>query len=344
MEGASATTSLSGTTLRFTVVIGLLAVFFGRAMEQALPGSRSGLGRLLDANHWIAAFFTQLLAVLIITVAGRLTVMTSADQRVDYRHRIFMAPAASVVVCLTAFACLDVLLGPYTPELSLLLGIAGTLVALSAAVIGAQPAVTRAGAIILGLVAIASIAQLAARLLAMQASDGALPRQYIVSRWVASAGTLVDVASLVVAAVWIVRRDRLGRIYWLGACGLTVLTSIFAQRGNTPKANFLEVLVSRLLAQLHREPSAVLPRLFLNAQETFALVIAAWLIRRPRSAPPELRACLSLILLARSSPDIPLCAGLLVTGALGLSAIAAGAQQIGRVAACTEIQDCPLDS
>jgi hypothetical protein len=34
-----------------------------------------------------------------------------------------------------------------------------------------------------------------------------------------------------------------------------------------------------------------------------------------------------MVLLARSSPDIPLCAGLLVTGALGLSLMAADWRQ-----------------
>jgi hypothetical protein len=308
------------------VVVALFAVFFGRAMAQALPGSRSGLGRLLDANNWIAAFFTQLLAVLLVTMAGRLTMATSLDRRVGYQQRLLMIPAASVVVCLVAFACLGVLLGPYTPELSLLLGIAGTLVALSAAVVCARPAVVRAGAIILGLIALASIAQVTARLLAMHASDAALPRQYAVSRWVASAGALLDVASLVIAALWIVRRDRLNRFAFPSMCGLALLVSFFAQRGGTPRAHFVEVLVSRLLAQLHREPSAVIPRFCLDAQETFALLLAVWLLRRPRTALPELRACLSMVLLARSSPDIPLCAGLLVTGALGLAVMAAGTQ------------------
>ena len=105
--------------------------------------------------------------------------------------------------------------------------------------------------------------------------------------------------------------------------GLSAALGFAALRGTSARAGFFEVLLSRLLAQLHREPSAMFPRAIQNTQEVFAFIMAAWLLWRPRSVLPELRSCLAMVLLARSSPDIPLCAGLLVTGALGLSLLAA---------------------
>lgn len=315
--------SPSSSALHWMVIVALCAVFFGRAMDQALPGSRSGLGKWLDANHWAAAFFSQTLAVLVITIAGRMTLSTSFDQRVSYRHRLHVGLAASVVIFLVIFASLDFLIGPYTPELSLLLGIAATNVALGAAVVCSGPASVRVGAIVLALATASSIAQISARLLAMQASDAALPTQYIVSRWIASTAAVIDFASLIAVVVWIVRRDFTSRVSVLTRVGIAMLLGVAAERGATTKANYAEVLVSRLFAQLHREPSTVFPRIIQNAQEALALIVAAWLLYRPRSARPELRASLAMLLLARSSPDIPLCAGLLVTGALGLMAIAA---------------------
>jgi len=310
-------------TLQWMVIVALCAVLFGRAMDQALPGSRSGLGKWLETSHWVAAFFTQLLAVLVVTVAGRMTLSASFDRRISYWHRLHIAVSASAVIFLIVFASLDFLIGPYTPELSLLLGIAATNVALGGAAMCSRPAYVRMGAIILALATASSIAQLSARLLAMQASDAALPTQYVVSRWVASSAAVIDVASLITVIVWIVRRDNVSRFSVLTRVGITLLLGFAAERGATPNASYAEVLVSRLFAQLHREPSAVFPRLVQNAQESLALIVAVWLVHRPRSVRLELRASLAMLLLARSSPDIPLCAGLLVTGALGLMTIAA---------------------
>ena len=313
----------ASSALQWMVIVALCAVFFGRAMDQALPGSRSGLGKWLETSHWVSALFTQLLAVLVVTVAGRMTLSTSFDRRISYWRRLYIALSASAVIFLVIFASLDFLIGPYTPELSLLLGIAATNVALGGAAVCSRPASVRVGAIILALTTAGSIAQISARLLAMQASDAALPTQYVVSRWVASTAAVIDVASLITIVVWIFRRDVLSRFSILTRIGMALLLGFAAERGATPNASYAEVLVSRLFAQLHREPSAVFPRVVQNAQEALALIVAAWLLHRPRSVRPELRASLAMLLLARSSPDIPLCAGLLVTGALGLVAIAA---------------------
>ena len=315
--------SLSRGTLRLTLVVALLAEVFGRAMAQALPGSRSGLGKLLDANRWAAGFFTQLLAALVVVAAGRFTWLTWLDQRTPHRYRFLATPAATLVIFLVIAACFDILISPYTPEISLVLGMAGTTVALYAAAMCLGPPPIRAAGIVLALVAAASIAQVSARLLALLAGDAALHAQYVLSRWLASAAAVLDVASLVAVVIWITKRDRRGRLVVLVNFGIAIALGLAAQRGTSTRAGFFEVLLSRLLAQLHREPSAFFPRVIQDTQEVFAFIMAAWLLWRPRSELPELRSCLAIVLLARSSPDIPLCAGLLVTGALGLSLMAA---------------------
>jgi len=66
--------SVSVGLTRPVVVVALLAIVFGRALASALPGSRAGLGRLLDVNRIVAGFSSQLLAVLLVLVIGRLAV------------------------------------------------------------------------------------------------------------------------------------------------------------------------------------------------------------------------------------------------------------------------------
>ena len=310
---------ISRATIRFTVVAAVLAVIFGRALTAALPGSRSGLGKILEANRLLGAFWSQLTAMLLVIVAGRMAITVWQDHRFTVSHRIVVTPAAATVIVLVIAACFDVLLGPYTPEISLILGIAGTLVAIHATGVSLRQIRLRASGIALLLVAAASVAQVSARLLALQASDAALPTQYVVARWLASLATMLDACALLLTAVWLVFRWTWGRYAILAILGLALALSRVSLRGSRPSAGFAEVLLSRGLAQLHREPSSFFPALFQNAQELFAVLVVALLVWRPRNVPPEQRLSLAMVLLARSSPDIPLCSGLLVAGALGLS-------------------------
>ena len=309
---------ISRGAIRLTVLAALLAIVFGRALGEALPGSRSGIDKILEANRLLGAFFTQLLAVMIVVVVGRLAFTLWQDPRFTVGHRVIVTPAAATVIILVIAACFDVLLGPYTPEISLILGIAGTSVAVFASNVSLRPIRLRASGIALLCVATASMAQVSARLLALQASDAALPTQYVVARWLASLATLLDAFALILTAIWLVFLWRGGRYALLAILGLAVTFSQLAQRGSRPGAGLTEVLLSRSLAQLHREPSSFLPRMIQNTQELFAVFVAALLLWRPRDVSPEQRLCLAMVLLSRSSPDIPLCSGLLVAGALGL--------------------------
>ncbi len=318
---------ISRGALRLTVVAAIFAVVFGRALGTALPGSRSGLDKILQANWLVGAFCTQLLAVLLVVVVGRLASALWVDGRFSVSHRIIMTLAAATVIVLVIAASSDVLLGPYTPEVSLVLGIAGTLVAMRAASISLKPTDLRASGIVLLLVATASMAQVSARLLALQAGDAALLTQYNVARWLASLATLLDALALILTAVWLA-------LLWTGgryAVVATLVSSVFlgqlSLRGSRPSAGLAEVLLSRSLAQLHREPSSFFPRLVQNTQELFAILIVGVLLWQPRRVLPEQRLALAMVLLARSSPDIPLCCGLLVAGALGLSLLTADAQE-----------------
>ena len=322
-HSVSNSNSLSRGNLQLTVVIALWSVVLGRTLAEALPGSRSGLGRWLDVNHWTAGFSTQLLAVLLVSVATRLTRLTWHEHRMPYRYRVTVAPAAVIVAFLIVSACFDILTSPRTPEMSLFLGILSSVIAICAALVCLGPALIRATGFALALSAGASVAQISARLLAFQAGDAGLPTQYLVARWLATAAVVVDALSLLTVAIWAARRERSNHVLvWL-CVSMSAALAYAAERGTRVHATFPEVLLSRMLAQLHREPSAFVTRIVHNAHEIFAFMLAALMLRRPRGELPELRACLALVLLARSSPDIPLCAGLLTTGAMGLALLAA---------------------
>ena len=320
--------SISQGAIRLTLVSALLAVIFGRALAAALPGSRSGLGRILETSRLLGAFWTQLLAILIVLVGGRLAYVTWQDERLSAPYRVLVTPAATCVIVLVIAASFDFLMGPTTPEISLILGIAGTLVALYATSVCVRPTRLRASGITLALVGAASMAQVAARLLALQASDAALPRQYVVARWLATFATVLDAGALILTAIWLTILWARSRYALLASLGIAVTLGEMSQRGARPQASFAEVLLSRSLAQLHREPSSLFPRLFQDTQELFAILVVALLLWMPRNVTPAQRLSVALVLLARSSPDIPLCSGLLVTGALGLSLLAVGPRAV----------------
>lgn len=317
---------ISRGAIRLSVVAALFAIVFGRALAQALPGSRTGLDKILEVSRLLGAFWTQLLAFLIVIVGGRLAFNASQDQRFTAAHRFVVTPAASTVIVIVIAACLDFLVGPSTPEISLVLGIAGTLVAIHSSGVCLRPTRLRASGIVLLLVGIASMAQVSARLLALQASDAALPTQYLVAEWLASIATLLDTGALILVAVWLAFFWARGRYLLVAVLGFAVTLSALSQRAARPKAGFAEILLARSLAQLHREPSSLVPRLIQNTQELLAILLVILLFWRPRNVSPEQRLCLAMVLLARSSPDIPLCSGLLVTGALGLSLLAINSQ------------------
>jgi len=307
-----------GAMTRLIVVVSLFAIVFGRALSVALPGSRTGLGKLLDINRFIGGFSSQLLAVLLVLVIGRLTVGLWQDSRLSLALRLTIVPAAALVVLLLTLACGDALMSPYTPEISLIMGIAGTLVAVNTLGPTLAPPQLRASGFVLVLVTGASVAQMSARLLALQASGAALPRQFVVARALASVASGFDALALLLVLLWLLLLWPRGRIVIVSVAALAVVSSVLSHTGSRPGAGLFSVLVSRGLAQLHREPSSLFPVGLQNIQELLALSLAPLLLWQPRDTSLGLRASLALVLLARSSPDIPLCSGLLVAGALGL--------------------------
>lgn len=309
---------VSPATTRLTVFVALLAVVFGRALASALPGSRAGLGRVLDASRLLGGFSSQLLAVLLVLIIGRLIVGLWQDSRLPLAYRVVVTPASLLIIMLIIAASFDELMNPYLPEVSLLLGLASTLVAINSIKPSVTPIRLRASGITLVLVVAASASQITARLLALQASGAALHRQFAVARWLASGATVLDALALVLTAVWLTLFWKRGRFAIFVALGVAGAMSHFSRSGSRPGGGFATVLLSRSLAQLHREPGSFFPVWLRDAQELFALFIAGLLIAQPRGIALEQRLSIALLLLARSSPDIPLCSGLLVAGALGL--------------------------
>jgi hypothetical protein len=283
-----------------------------------LPGSRTGLDKILDANRFVGSFASQLMAVLLILVIGRLAVALWHDARLSFARRLTVAPNAMLVVLVLAAACCDALMSPYTPELSLIVGLSGTLVAVNAIGPSLTPAPMRASGLILVLETGASVAQMGARLLALQASGAALPKQFVTARWLASVASGLDVLALVLVFVWVLSLWPRGRFPLASVVASAAALSLLSHRGARPGAGFSAVLLSRGLAQLHRDPASLWPLALQNSQEILAVLLSLLLLLRPREVRLEIRASVAMVLLARSSPDIPLCAGLLVLGALNL--------------------------
>jgi hypothetical protein len=237
-----------------------------------------------------------------------------------------VTPAVATVIVLIIAASLnwDFLIGPAAPEMSLLLGVAGTLTAICACFVSLRPIGMRASGLALALITGASIAQVAARLLALHASGAAIPSEYGLARSLATVATVLDAGALIVTSIWLVARSEKGwRHAVVGVLGSAVTLAELARRSSHPSAPYAEVLLGRSLAKLHREPSSFIPRVFEDTQELMAVGIAILLLFRPGHASVRLRLFLAMTILARSSPDIPLCSGLLAAGAMGLALLAA---------------------
>jgi hypothetical protein len=152
----------------------------------------------------------------------------------------------------------------------------------------------------------------------MRASDTALASLFGAARWLASAGLAFDLASLVVALLWLAGKSRL-RLASLCAAvaGAGALVAWLALRGATgfETAGSLEVLVSRTMAELVRHPRPLLITHLSYALETAALALAL-IAALSRSRAPLATTAIALAIAARAATDIPVHALALTLGAL----------------------------
>lgn len=298
------------------VLFGIPTLLLNRAIIPALPGSRSGLELVLDRAIAVGGVSSQLLALVITLLLIRLIVSSIGAAAIGTLERLFVLPIGSAVGFLVVAASV----GPLDPELHLLL--AG--VSSVGLMICARPALrhpsTRAGGILLACIVGASICFATARLTALRASVEAIPRQYAVARWLATAGQLFDWLSLVWTMVWTARSARAPGVVRIAvALTITIAVTVCARLGQGPDSTFLLVVAARAFGALAREPSPYLSGLVGPASDLLALLLslAVVTLRNPRNL--IARRAMALLLLGRCSLDVPALAGITTAGGLLLA-------------------------
>jgi len=287
------------------LVTGLSVVssILGRALAPALPGSIAGITGWIKVFDRVSGFLAQLFAILGILVATR---MVSSALRSNAHDLLFKIVAVPVTILVGFLVMMRMRIDYSEPRGSLALALASGALALAAAPRLVQRAQTRAMGLVLALTGVGSLLHAMGQGLALSANLEALPDRFVVARVLETASFAFGVMAAACAAAWLFGRGHTG---WLKLCATLLGAALFSHAavlGSGPDARLYEVLASRSLGYLLRQPAPYLPAVFLGIIVLFQFILAAWLVlaRRPSNA----RLVLCLCLISAGATDIPLLA------------------------------------
>jgi len=285
------------------LVTGLSVVssFLGRALAPALPGSVTGITGWIKVFDRVSGFLAQLFAIAGILVATR---MVGSALRSSAHDLLFKIVAVPVTILVGFLVMMRMRIDYSEPRGSLALALASGALALAASPRLVQSARTRAMGLVLALTGIGSLLHAIGQGLALQANLEALPDRFVAARVVETAGFSLGVLAAACAAAWLFGKGHGSWIKLLAALVGAALFSHAAVLGSGPNARLYEVLASRSLGYLLRQPAPYLPAAFLAIVVLFQFILAVWLVlaRRPSNS----RLVLSLCLISAGATDIPL--------------------------------------
>ena len=307
-----ATPRLSGRTLRALAMLCVLTAFVARGVAPALPGSMTGIEQWIVASDRAAAFLSQLFVISGCMAGLWLLLAILRDARLGPVFRLWSAPVAAGVITLVLAAAR----GPIASKWTLGMGFCAAALAGSAAWPALRSATTRASGFVLALAAMAATLQVLARVVAVQASEQALPTVFWIARLLASTALLLDTTALVIVVVWL-GASRPGRAAVVAGIVLAVvvLGSWGALRGSQLNASLWQVLAARSLAELTRHPTPLLGPPARFAMELGVLATTA-IVLCSRRRGHAIHALIAFALVARGATDIPALALMLTLAAL----------------------------
>lgn len=290
----------------------LLALILGRAIAPALIGSSAGIANIIDTVQHLAAGISQLMLVAGCLVIVRLLLLTLREQELSAIYRLLVVPlsAGAVMMMVNAHDSrlnLAVTLAP---------AISAALLAMWASPFALRDPRSRALGIVLGFSGLLALAQVGSRLLGIIASNQALADLFTAARGVATFSLLLDTATIGFVGYWLLaphpqRGAIVGGILVVLAAGIAWVGST----GAGPDANTAQVLVGRSLDELTPNPSPFVAEPLRHAIEVLALLVAGVCVFARRTEAATAGA-MSMVLLARGSTDIPLCAESLLIASL----------------------------
>jgi hypothetical protein len=309
------------------IVLACPTLFFNRAILPALPGSRSGIEQLFDRLSLAGGILSQLLAVCLAFLLVQLVARSLSDFAIGVAGRLIALPIGSAV----CFLLVASTIGPLDPEMHLLLAGLATGALFSSLRPTLRQPTLRAAGILLVPSALASLAYSVGRLLAFKASSEALPHEYAKAQYLTTLGLLFDVLALLWVAIWLVMAkkdddeaasgsgvtERLTTTVRVAiALTLAITCALLAHRGQASTANFVEVVLSRSMTALAREPMPFGLVTLGPSLDVFAVLLALILLTRPTHVDTTCRWAMALVLLGRCAPDIPAHGALMTAGAL----------------------------
>lgn len=293
-------------SLPLIAVTGLAVIssVLGRALAPALPGSVAGITWWIKVFDWLSGFSAQLFAIVGILLAARSVGNTVRSTEQDLLYKLIAVPATVLV----GFLVMTRMRLDYSePRGALALALASGSLALAAAPRLVQLERTRAIGFVLILTGIGSLLHAVAQGLALQANFEALPARFTAARVLETATFALSLFAAALTAAWLFGKSQTGLLKIVGLVVLAALLTHAALRGSDPQAALHEVLASRSLGFLLRDPAPFLPSYLRGVGVLFQLLLAASVLLVRRQA-PNVRLVLCLCLTCAGATDIPLLA------------------------------------
>jgi len=300
-------------SLSLALVTGLSVVssILGRALAPALPGSVAGITGWIKAFDRVSGFLAQLFAIAGILIATR---MVTSALRSNAYDLLFKVVAVPVTILVGLLVMMRMRIDYSEPRGSLALALASGALALAATPRLVQSARTRAVGLVLALTGLGGLLHAVGQGLALSANLEALPDRFVAARVFETASFALGVLAAGCAAAWLFGK---GSTSWLKLLALVLAATLFSHAavlGSGPNARLYEVLASRSLGYLLRQPAPYLPGLLSGIIILLQFILAAWLVLARR--PSSVRLVLSLCLISAGATDIPLLALALTLAAL----------------------------
>jgi hypothetical protein len=291
------------------MALALAAVVVGRGLSQALPGTAAGIDRLIAWVQLAGAHVSQLAAMLLVLLCGRLALLLLALKRGALGLRILSALATVAASGLAVVASLTQ--ARLSPEVIGVVAVS-VLGALGwAAISSLRDTERRAIGLMLLATAFSAGLHSLARFIAFTASDHADASLFNAAQLIATAGFAFEFACLTCCFLWLLTPAA----PWLRAASAVVVVCAPALALAADQTDTWQRLLRDTLQQLGSHPDPWLPSWLIRSVEISALGAAAIaLVARARRA--ELLLVAALAVLGRASLDVPLGALFLLGAAL----------------------------
>ncbi len=299
--------------VRTTAIAGVFAVLLGRTLSPALRGAREGLDQIIAYADRAGAFATYLFALIGLVVIVLEIMLTSRERKLTSAYRLTATVLGICIVSLVPPAFLD----PLPERLSIVAGLASGLIAIVASREAIAIPRTRALGVLLFLAGVAALMHLVASVLAWYAGENARVALATFARLVATGSVVCDTLAVLTAFAWLATRSEKATV-WTARAALFVSCTLAwgVARGASREGGPLWQLVAyRGVDRLLALPAAYVWTPFRYALETSAPLLALAALTA-RAQIPAVTGAFALVLLARPTTDVPLCALALALAAL----------------------------